>query len=104
MSITGQLETVPRRARDRHVSVTADDLAALHGGLFAFCYQLPGSPFDAEDVVQDAMERAAAAADGMRVAVTAHGHGVAGLPEIFAHCIGRQAGAANQRFTDALAT
>jgi len=38
--------------------VTADDLAALRGGLLAFCYQLLGSPFDAEDVVQDTMERA----------------------------------------------
>jgi RNA polymerase sigma-70 factor (ECF subfamily) len=40
------------------VSVSADDLAALRGGLLAFCYQLLGSPFDAEDAVQDTMERA----------------------------------------------
>jgi RNA polymerase sigma-70 factor (ECF subfamily) len=40
------------------VSVTADDLAALRGRLLAFCYQLLGSPFDAEDAVQDTMERA----------------------------------------------
>ena len=40
------------------VTVSADDLAALRGGLLAFCYQLLGSPFDAEDAVQDTMERA----------------------------------------------
>jgi RNA polymerase sigma-70 factor, ECF subfamily len=40
------------------VSVPADDLAALRGRLLAFCYQMLGSPFDAEDVVQDTMERA----------------------------------------------
>lgn len=40
------------------MTVTAADLAALRNGLLAFCYQLLGSPFDAEDVVQDTMERA----------------------------------------------
>lgn len=40
------------------MGLTADDLAPLRGGLLAFCYQLLGSPFDAEDVVQDTMERA----------------------------------------------
>ena len=34
------------------------DLAALRSPLLAFCYQLLGSPFDAEDAVQDVMERA----------------------------------------------
>lgn len=37
---------------------TADDLAALRRRLVAFCYQMLGSPFDAEDAVQDVMERA----------------------------------------------
>lgn len=43
---------------DAAVTITAGDLAALRKGLLAFCYQLLGSPFDAEDVVQDTMERA----------------------------------------------
>ena len=38
--------------------VTADDLNTLRTGLLAFAYQLLGSPFDAEDVVQETMERA----------------------------------------------
>ena len=40
------------------MSLTAEDLAPLRRGLLAFCYQLLGSPFDAEDVVQDTLERA----------------------------------------------
>jgi RNA polymerase sigma-70 factor (ECF subfamily) len=40
------------------VTVSAHDLDALRGSLLPFCYQLLGSPFDAEDVVQDTMERA----------------------------------------------
>ncbi|MBN9195809.1 MAG: sigma-70 family RNA polymerase sigma factor, partial [Microbacterium sp.] len=33
------------------------DLAGLRRGLLAFCYQMLGSPFEAEDAVQDALER-----------------------------------------------
>jgi DNA-directed RNA polymerase specialized sigma24 family protein len=43
---------------DLPVSADADELAALRRGLLVFCYQLLGSPFDAEDAVQDTMERA----------------------------------------------
>jgi RNA polymerase sigma-70 factor, ECF subfamily len=39
-------------------SVTGDDLAQLRSRLRALCYQMLGSPFDAEDAVQDVMERA----------------------------------------------
>jgi len=35
----------------------ADDLAPLRPRLLAFCYQMLGSPFEAEDAAQDAMER-----------------------------------------------
>jgi RNA polymerase sigma-70 factor (ECF subfamily) len=38
--------------------VTAEELAPLRPRLVAFCYQMLGSPFDAEDAVQDVMERA----------------------------------------------
>ncbi|QAY61626.1 sigma-70 family RNA polymerase sigma factor [Microbacterium protaetiae] len=36
----------------------ADELDALRPALLAFCYQMLGSPFDAEDAVQDVFERA----------------------------------------------
>ncbi|HET9649708.1 MAG TPA: RNA polymerase subunit sigma-70 [Microlunatus sp.] len=36
----------------------SDDLAALRAGLLGFCYQMLGSPLEAEDAVQDTMERA----------------------------------------------
>ena len=35
-----------------------DELARLRPRLLAFCYQMLGSPFEAEDAAQDAMERA----------------------------------------------
>ncbi|GAA4486833.1 RNA polymerase subunit sigma-70 [Microbacterium panaciterrae] len=47
------------------------DLAALRGGLLAFCYQMMGSPFDAEDAVQDALERAWRARESYDPAVAA---------------------------------
>jgi RNA polymerase sigma-70 factor (ECF subfamily) len=38
-------------------SIEGDDLAGIRRRLLAFCYQMLGSPFEAEDAVQDAMER-----------------------------------------------
>jgi RNA polymerase sigma-70 factor, ECF subfamily len=38
-------------------TVTAEELDLLRPRLVAFCYQMLGSPFDAEDAVQDVMER-----------------------------------------------
>ncbi len=40
------------------VAVTAEQLDGLRGRLRSFCYQMLGSPFDAEDAVQDVLERA----------------------------------------------
>jgi RNA polymerase sigma-70 factor (ECF subfamily) len=39
------------------------ELGGMRGRLTAFCYQLLGSPFDAEDAAQDALERAWRARD-----------------------------------------
>jgi RNA polymerase sigma-70 factor, ECF subfamily len=39
-------------------AVTAEQLNELRGRLRSFCYQMLGSPFDAEDAVQDVLERA----------------------------------------------
>ncbi len=39
-------------------AVTAEQLEGLRGRLGSFCYQMLGSPFDAEDAVQDVLERA----------------------------------------------
>lgn len=36
----------------------SDDLAVLRRRMVAFCYQMLGSPFDAEDAAQEVMERA----------------------------------------------
>ena len=47
-----------RLVYDPIVAVSAEELGVLRGGLLTFCYQLLGSPLDAEDVVQDTMERA----------------------------------------------
>ena len=51
--------TVPRpRPYARDVAAIDDgDLAGIRRRLLAFCYQMLGSPFEAEDAVQDAMER-----------------------------------------------
>ncbi len=38
-------------------AVTAEELEGLRGRLGSFCYQMLGSPFDAEDAVQDVLER-----------------------------------------------
>lgn len=39
-------------------AVTAEALESMRPRLVAFCYQILGSPFDAEDAVQDVMEHA----------------------------------------------
>lgn len=38
-------------------TVEAEELEGLRGRLRSFCYQMLGSPFDAEDAVQDVLER-----------------------------------------------
>jgi RNA polymerase sigma-70 factor (ECF subfamily) len=44
-------------------TLTEADLAAVRGPLRSFCYQMLGSPFDADDAVQDVFERAWKARD-----------------------------------------
>lgn len=38
-------------------SIDEAELAILRRGMLVFCYEMLGSPFEAEDAVQDAMER-----------------------------------------------
>lgn len=45
-------------AETAETAVTAEALEPMRHRLQAFCYQMLGSPFDAEDAVQDVMERA----------------------------------------------
>lgn len=44
-------------------AVAIEQLEALRGRLRSFCYQMLGSPFDAEDAVQDVLEKAWRARD-----------------------------------------
>jgi RNA polymerase sigma-70 factor (ECF subfamily) len=61
-------------------TIDAADLVGLRRGLLAFCYQLLGSPFDAEDAVQDALERVWRARDSFdpsRASLSTWAYGIA---------------------------
>lgn len=61
-------------------AIDEDDLAGLRRGLVVFCYQLLGSPLEAEDAAQDALERIWRARDGFdpaRGSVRSWAYGIA---------------------------
>jgi len=61
-------------------AIDEEDLARIRRGLVVYCYQLLGSPFDAEDAAQDALERiwrARDTFDPVRGGVSAWAYGIA---------------------------